>query len=97
MSRAFRVGETVRIVRSVRPERVGLVTRIASELYPCWADGRPVHDLDLPHGDPQFSATQRAHYSPENLEPYWPGKEAADQSLAEILQGIRAAGVKESA
>lgn len=82
MSRKFNPGDRVRIVRSERPERVGLVTTVVG---PCCYDGStcavlPCYELDLPHGSrPEI----HSHYAESSLEPYYDGHEKTSWSECE--------------
>jgi hypothetical protein len=106
MNRVFRIGDRVKVIAG---PRAGEVTTVTSSLVTahckrgeahaageCFCDlGSPgVHCLDL---RTLASAPVLVSAPPSWLEPFWPGKESADQSLADILSGIRATGVKESA
>ncbi len=95
VSRVFKPGDIVKVI--VGP-RAGEVTTVTSGLchwacpvetclaFPCSHKSIPCHQLDLlgaihpgiPVGAP-----------PAWLEPFWPGKEASDKTLAEILNSLK--------
>jgi hypothetical protein len=103
--KTFKPGDLVRIVKSPAPERVGQVGRVVSglktmQLGSPWierghaAPGTRYHELDIE--SIEFRGLNLG-YPPDHLEPYWDGKDASDQTLTEILDGVRGVRTKERA
>ncbi len=105
--RTFKIGDVVRVVSGFRAGEIAVVEselmRLSRICHPlahaagsCWC-GEPydsVHYLSLPS---VVIPGAKIGAPPSHLEPYWEGKEASDQTLAEILDGVRGVKVNEGA
>lgn len=87
----FKVGDLVRIIWApYYPEHVGKITTVTTGLV-TMRSGRLGHQLDLFDADGTPFAG-----APDQLEPFWPGKEASDKTLAEILSSIRSKSTEDA-
>jgi hypothetical protein len=99
--RTFKPGDLVRIVCG---KRAGEVTTVLSPLieargsiadmntFTPWPDGAMVHEIAIRS---LMCPWSNVFHPPGWLELYWEGKDASDQTLAAILDGVRGVKTKE--